>query len=169
VRRSAGRPRRREGPEDLPARVSPSSSRLELERREPGETAAAAFEHHLDETEEQVRRLEKAMKAISFALPPRALSPGMRGLLDAGEEVIEGRGEPAALDAALIAAAQRVEHYAIAGSGTARALARELGFGNVRSLLSDTLAEEGNADRTLTKLALGGLVTSGINEGATTR
>jgi ferritin-like metal-binding protein YciE len=128
-----------------------------------------AFEHHLDETHEQVRRLEKAMKAIAFALPPRAVSPGMRGLLDAGEEVIEARGEPAALDAALIAAAQRVEHYEIAGYGTARALARELGFGNVRSLLSDTLAEEGNADRTLTKLALGGLVSSGINEAATTR
>ena len=128
-----------------------------------------AFEHHLDETQEQVHRLEKALKAISFGLPPRAVSPGMRGLLDAGEEVIEARGEPAALDAALIAAAQRVEHYEIAGYGTARALARELGFGTVRSLLSETLAEEGNADRTLTKLALGGLVSSGINESATTR
>jgi ferritin-like metal-binding protein YciE len=128
-----------------------------------------AFEHHLDETREQVRRLEKAMNAISFILPPPSLSPGMHGLLAAGDEVIEADGEPTALDAALIAAAQRVEHYEIAGYGTARALARELGFGNVRSLLSETLAEEGNADRTLTRLALGGLVTSGINEAATTR
>ena len=125
-----------------------------------------ALERHLAETQEHVFRLEQAMKAISYNAPLE-VSPGMFGLIAEGEDVLESDGEPAARDAALIAAAQRVEHYEIAAYGTARALARELGYGHVQALLAETLAEEGSADRTLTKLAVGGLVSSGINESAT--
>jgi ferritin-like metal-binding protein YciE len=90
----------------------------------------------------------------------------MHGLIKEGEDVIEATGDPAALDAALIAAAQRVEHYEIAAYGTAKALAGELGFDSARSLLNETLDEEGNADKLLTKLASGGLFGSGINREA---
>jgi ferritin-like metal-binding protein YciE len=126
------------------------------------------FRAHLDETHEHLHRLEVAMKEISF-IPPADVSEGMRGLIMQGDEVIESGGEPAAFDAALIAAAQRVEHYEIAAYGTARALASELGYANAQTLLGLTLDEEASADRRLSKLALGGLISSGINEKAPAR
>ena len=76
------------------------------------------------------------------------------------------KGDPEILDAALIAAAQRIEHYEIAGYGTARTLARELGHDDAASTLDKTLDEESHADELLTKIATGGMLRSGINREA---
>ena len=75
-------------------------------------------------------------------------------------------GDSIVKDAGLIAAAQRVEHYEIAGYGTARTLADELGLGEAVDLLDQTLDEESNADKLLTKIATGGLLKSGVNQNA---
>jgi len=90
----------------------------------------------------------------------------MQGLIAEGEEVISTDGDRAAKDAALIAAAQRVEHYEIAAYGTARSLADALDHGEAKDLLDQTLDEESNADKLLTKIATGGMFKSGINEKA---
>jgi ferritin-like metal-binding protein YciE len=90
----------------------------------------------------------------------------MKGLIQEGEEVIDAQGDGAALDAALIAAAQRVEHYEIAGYGTARTLADQLGYDRAEELLDETLDEESKADKLLTKIATGGLLRSGVNQEA---
>jgi ferritin-like metal-binding protein YciE len=93
----------------------------------------------------------------------------MEGLIREGEEIVESQGDPAAKDAALIAAAQRVEHYEIAGYGTARTLANQLGHDDLADLLDRTLDEESAADKKLTKLATGGMLASGINADAARR
>ena len=139
-----------------------------MARAAHSEDLREAFDHHLAETKEHVRRLETAMHELSFS-GGGVVCEGMQGLIAEGDEVIAAVGDPAAQDAALIAAAQRVEHYEIAGYGTARSLAQELGHGNVAALLGDTLDEEAAADRTLTKIATGGLFSSGVNEEARTR
>ena len=91
---------------------------------------------------------------------------GMEGLIKEGEEVLSMQGDPTVIDAALIAAAQRVEHYEIAAYGTVKTLADQLDLGDAKGLLDDTLDEEGKADKLLTKIATGGLLKSGINEKA---
>ena len=91
----------------------------------------------------------------------------MEGLLREGEQILKGEGDLLAKDAALIAAAQRVEHYEIAAYGTARTLADELGLDVARDVLDQTLDEEANADKLLTKIATGGMFRSGVNERAT--
>jgi ferritin-like metal-binding protein YciE len=90
----------------------------------------------------------------------------MQGLVEEGEEIIRSTGDPTVKDAALIAAAQRVEHYEMAGYGTVRTYANELGLDEAADLLQDTLDEEGDADKKLTKLAEGGLFKKGINDAA---
>ena len=124
-----------------------------------------AFNSHLEQTRGHVRRLEDAFGELGVT-PAAEECEAMRGLIEEGSEVIKSQGSPAALDVALIAAAQRVEHYEIAAYGTARAIAGELGYDKVRSLLDDTLSEEGAADKHLTRLAEGGLMSSGINADA---
>jgi ferritin-like metal-binding protein YciE len=91
----------------------------------------------------------------------------MKGLVEEGAEIINAPGDPVAKDVALIAAAQRVEHYEIAAYGTARALAKELDLKDAAGLLGDTLDEESAADEKLTSIATGGLMSSGINKAAT--
>ena len=76
------------------------------------------------------------------------------------------QGDPTVIDAALIAAAQRVEHYEIAGYGTAKTLAGHLDLDEAKGLLDDTLDEEGKADKLLTKIATGGMFKTGINQEA---
>ena len=125
-----------------------------------------AFEHHLDETRDHVRRLDDIRGQIGSSLVEEC--EGMRGLIEEGEEVVTAGGDTAVKDAALIAAAQRVEHYEIAGYGTARTLADELDLGDAKDLLDQTLDEESNADKLLTKIATGGLFKAGINEQART-
>jgi ferritin-like metal-binding protein YciE len=90
----------------------------------------------------------------------------MRGLVHEGEKTIATEGDPTVKDAALIAAAQRVEHYEIAAYGTARTLADELDLDDAQDLLDQTLDEEANADKLLTKIATGGMLKTGINEQA---
>jgi ferritin-like metal-binding protein YciE len=78
----------------------------------------------------------------------------MEGMIKEGADLIEEDGEPAVKDAALIAAAQRVEHYEIAGYGAARTFAQQLGLNDIAELLQHTLDEEGAADQKLTEIAM---------------
>ena len=110
-----------------------------------------AFEDHLEETRGQVRRLEQIFKQLD-ASPKGKKCKAMEGLIEEGKEVMD-EAQPPVLDAALIAAAQRVEHYEMAGYGCVRAFARLLGYDNAAELLQETLDEEGAADKKLTELA----------------
>jgi ferritin-like metal-binding protein YciE len=123
-----------------------------------------AFNHHLEETRDHVRRLEEIRGQIGSTISDEC--EGMRGLIKEGEEILAGSGEPVVKDAALISAAQRVEHYEIAGYGTARTLADGLDLDGAKDLLDQTLDEESNADKLLTKIATGGMLKAGINEEA---
>jgi ferritin-like metal-binding protein YciE len=91
----------------------------------------------------------------------------MQGLIAEGEEMLSAPGDPMAKDAALIGAAQRVEHYEIAAYGTARQLADDCGFDGIKDLMDQTLDEESAADKTLTKIATGGMFKAGVNQQAT--
>jgi ferritin-like metal-binding protein YciE len=112
----------------------------------------AAFEEHLEVTRTQVERLERIFKGLG-ASPRGKKCQAMEGLVEEGKELIEEGGEPAVLDAALISAAQKVEHYEMAGYGCVRTYARLLGYGDAAALLQETLDEEGEADKKLTELA----------------
>jgi ferritin-like metal-binding protein YciE len=111
-----------------------------------------AFQTHLGETRQHKQRLEQAFKHLRQE-PKAETCDAMKGLISEGEEVISLDGESDVKDAALIAAAQRVEHYEMAGYGCARTFARRLGHQNVAMLLQQTLDEEGNADKLLTQIA----------------
>jgi len=124
-----------------------------------------ALEHHLEETRGHVRRLEQIFDQLGMGRPDEHCD-GMEGLIEEGDEIVKARGDAAAKDAALIGAAQRVEHYEIAAYGTARTLAGELGLDEARSLLNETLDEESNADSLLTRIATGGMFGTGVNEQA---
>jgi len=124
-----------------------------------------AFEQHLHETQDHVNRLTEIFGGMGVA-PTGAKCEGMEGLIREGERVIGAEGDPTVRDAALIAAAQRVEHYEIAGYGTVRTIADELDLDDAQDLLDQTLDEESNADKLLTKIATGGMMKAGINERA---
>ena len=111
-----------------------------------------AFRDHLKETKNHVSRLEAAFKELGEE-SKRESCEAMKGLVKEAEQMVEAKGDPAVKDAALIAAAQRVEHYEMAGYGAARSIADQLGHHKVAQLLQETLSEEGNADKTLTKVA----------------
>jgi ferritin-like metal-binding protein YciE len=111
-----------------------------------------AFEEHQQVTEEQVRRLETIFDDLGQK-PGGKKCKGMEGLIEEGEELLEEDADPDVRDAALIAAAQRVEHYEIAAYGTARTYARHLGFDRHVEMLQRTLDEEAETDEKLTKLA----------------
>jgi ferritin-like metal-binding protein YciE len=125
-----------------------------------------ALQNHLQETRGHLQRLKDITPSLAATAPSKKCV-GMEGLLREGEEIIKGEGDPLAKDAALIAAAQRVEHYEIAAYGTARTLADELGLDDAKDALDQTLDEEANADKLLTKIATGGMFRSGVNERAT--
>jgi ferritin-like metal-binding protein YciE len=127
-----------------------------------------AFENHLAETRGHVERLERVISDLGFPMPTEQCK-AMRGLIAEGDEIALATGDPAAKDAALIAAAQRVEHYEIAGYGTVRSLAKELDHGDAVSMLDETLDEESKADALLTKIATGGMFRSGVNKQAATK
>jgi ferritin-like metal-binding protein YciE len=107
---------------------------------------------HLEETRGQVERLEQIAGIVGKKLTGKTCV-GMKGVLEEGSEVLEEAKKSAVRDAALIAACQRVEHYEMAGYGSARDFARLLGLSEVVSLLEETLDEEKNADRKLTTVA----------------
>ncbi|HZT86123.1 MAG TPA: DUF892 family protein [Gaiellaceae bacterium] len=125
-----------------------------------------AFEHHYEETREHLRRVEEALGELGISNPTEVCK-GMQGLIAEGEEMMGMQGDPTAKDAALIAAAQRVEHYEIAAYGTARQLADDCGFDGVKDLMDQTLDEESQADKLLTKIATGGMFKAGVNQQAT--
>jgi ferritin-like metal-binding protein YciE len=111
-----------------------------------------AFESHLQETEGHVQRLETIFKHLKES-PKGKTCEGMKGLLKEGDERVKEGGEPEVLDAGLISAAQRVEHYEIAAYGSARTYAELLGESEIVKLLEQTLEEEKAADQKLTKVA----------------
>jgi ferritin-like metal-binding protein YciE len=111
-----------------------------------------AFQNHWEETKQQVRRLEQVFQEIGKS-PERETCEAMKGLISEGEEMISAKGDPDVKDAALIAAGQRIEHYEMAGYGTARTFAQRLGLTNAAQLLQETLNEEGEADHKLTEIA----------------
>jgi ferritin-like metal-binding protein YciE len=113
---------------------------------------AQAFQNHLEETEGQVGRLDRIFKKLDVS-PKGKKCKAMEGLLEEGKEVIEQDADPIVRDAALIAAAQRVEHYEMAGYGCVRTFAQLLGYDDASDLLQETLDEEGAADKKLTELA----------------
>jgi ferritin-like metal-binding protein YciE len=119
-----------------------------------------AFEHHLEETKGQVERLEQVFEKLEARSSGRRCD-AMEGLIEEAKEMIEEIKTPEVLDAALIVAAQKVEHYEIASYGSVRELAESLGEAEVAKLLDETLAEEKKADQKLNSLA-----TSSINKSA---
>ena len=116
------------------------------------EELRVGFEEHLEQTKSHVQRLEQIFEMLDES-PKGKKCKGMEGLIEEGSEIMEEDFEGALLDAALIGAAQRVEHYEIAAYGTVRAFAEELGESEHASLLAETLEEEKEADEKLTELA----------------
>jgi ferritin-like metal-binding protein YciE len=111
-----------------------------------------AFTQHERQTREQVRRLERIFRDLGEK-PGGKKCHGMEGLLEEGKELIKERPQADVLDAGLVAKAQHVEHYEIAGYGTVRTYARLLGHEQHAQLLQQTLDEEGETDKLLTMLA----------------
>jgi ferritin-like metal-binding protein YciE len=118
------------------------------------EDLRAAIEDHLEKTEHQAERLKQVFSQLGES-PKSQKCKGMEGLLKEGTEIIkeEDDMEPEVKDAAIISAAQRVEHYEIAGYGCVRTWAKLLGENKVASLLEQTLEEEKEADQTLNQIA----------------
>jgi ferritin-like metal-binding protein YciE len=110
------------------------------------------FEEHLRQTETHVERLDEIFEGLGKT-PRGAKCVAMEGLIEEGKELMEEDAEPHVLDAGLISAAQRVEHYEMAGYGTARTYARLLGYSDAEELLQQTLDEEKATDEKLTELA----------------
>jgi len=120
-----------------------------------------AFESHLDETENQVTRLERVFELLDEK-PRGKHCAGMAGILEEGSETLQDDAEDSVMDAMIIAGAQRVEHYEITAYGTVIAWAEALGLTEVAQILGESLAEEKAADKKLSAIA-----ESGINEAAT--
>lgn len=123
-----------------------------LRKKVTHEELAAAFDEHLAITREQVTRLEQIFKDLDEK-PTGKHCKGMEGLIAEADELLQEDAEPDVLDAGLIASAQHVEHYEIAGYGTARTYAEMLGLEEHAQLLQQTLNEEEEADRLLTEIA----------------
>jgi ferritin-like metal-binding protein YciE len=124
-----------------------------------------AFEEHLAQTRQHLERIDDVISATGVTATGEECK-GMKGLIAEGSEIIEAQGDPIARDAALIAAAQRVEHYEIAGYGTVVTLAGQLDYDDAKDTLGQTLDEEESADKLLTKIATGGMFRTGVNEKA---
>ena len=112
-----------------------------------------AIEDHLEVTRRQVTRLERVFKELGVAVRGKHCV-AMEGLIEEGKEMIEEDHDPEVLDAGLIAAAQKVEHYEIAAYGTMRTWAEMLGHSKAAQLLEESLNEESEADEKLSQLAM---------------
>jgi len=113
-----------------------------------------AFQSHLKQTEGQVKRLNSVFEELKES-PQGKTCEGMKGLVAEGSELISEDAEPAVKDAGLIVAAQKVEHYEIAGYGSVCVFAGLLGLPNIKQLLKQTMAEEEATDAKLTRIAEG--------------
>jgi ferritin-like metal-binding protein YciE len=111
-----------------------------------------AFEAHLEETQEHVSRLEEVAEKLDESIK-RKICAAMKGLIEEGNDLMQEQKNSSALDAALIAAAQKVEHYEIASYGTLVAWAEQMNHDEVATLLEETLEEEKEADKKLTSIA----------------
>ena len=112
----------------------------------------SAFREHLQQTKTHISRLEQVFSKIG-SQPERETCAAMKGLISEGQDMIRAKGNDSVRDAGLISAAQRVEHYEMAGYGTVRTLAQQLGFSEVAQTLQQTLDEEGDTDKKLTRIA----------------
>jgi len=126
----------------------------DMEKKAQNQKLKTAFREHLKVTEEQVQRLEQIFDDLGEK-PGGHHCKGMEGLIKEGQQMIKEDGDSDVIDAGLIAAAQRVEHYEIAGYGTVRTFAKQLGHDKHLDLLQRTLDEEGETDKKLTQLAEG--------------
>ena len=124
----------------------------------------SAFEQHLEETRTHAERLEKIMSQLDES-PKGKKCKAMEGLVEEGKEVIDEQAEASIKDLALITAAQKVEHYEIAGYGSARTLAELIGESRIAKVLQETLDEEGETDKRLTQIAENISVIEGISAG----
>jgi ferritin-like metal-binding protein YciE len=122
----------------------------------------AAFQSHLEETRGQVRRLEQVFASLDEKVRGKHCD-GVAGILEEGKTIMEEDFDDTTMDACLIAAGQRVEHYEMAAYGTLVAWAEAMGHGEAASLLQRNLDEEGEADKKLTAIA-----ESGVNQDAAT-
>ena len=136
-----------------------------MARAATNEDLKAGFEEHLEQTKNHVARLEEIAEACGCKLAGHKCK-AMEGLIAEGAELIDEDAEDAVRDAGLIGAAQRVEHYEIAGYGTARALALCLGHDDAAEILGDTLEEEKAADEKLTELAENAINAEAVAVGA---
>jgi ferritin-like metal-binding protein YciE len=123
-----------------------------------------AIEDHLEQTRGHVQRLEQAAEMLEFNLGGKKCK-AMEGLIAEGSEVLDEDGEEPLLDLALIAAAQRVEHYEMAAYGCARSMAEKLGKPDVAQLLQQTLDEEGAANKKLTSISTSEVLPAAANIG----
>ncbi|MEO6444366.1 MAG: ferritin-like domain-containing protein [Gemmatimonadaceae bacterium] len=120
------------------------------------EQLSQALSDHLEQTKEQISRLDEIFKTLEKS-PKGKKCLGMEGLIAEGAEILGEDGDPDVLDAGIIGAAQRVEHYEIAAYGTAIAHAKAMGHEEIAERLRETLDEEEAADRLLTEIAEGGI------------
>lgn len=127
-----------------------------------------AIKKHLGETREQAKRLERALTSLQ-ADKKGVTCEAMQGIIAECDEVLKSQAPSLLKDTAIIGAAQRVEHYEIAAYGTAKAHAKILDLDDIADLLDETLQEEGNADKKLTKIAEGTVFTSGLNKLASSK
>ena len=125
----------------------------EMAKAASNEKLKQAFEDHLKETQNQLERLEQVAKAMDID-PKGETCAAMKGLIKEGKDMIKLKGEANVKDAGLIASAQRVEHYEMAGYGAAHTYAQQLNLSDAAKLLQETLEEEKKADTKLNKIAL---------------
>lgn len=128
-----------------------------LARAASNEKLSAAFNAHLEETHGQIERIDKIAEQEPAIKIKRIKCVAMEGLIEEANEVIESTEKNEVRDAALIAAAQKVEHYEIASYGTLATLAEQLGYKKAVKLLTETLEEEKQTDLKLTDLAVGNI------------
>lgn len=112
----------------------------------------SAIEAHLKETKTHAERLNQVAKSLGESLPQKPC-PAMKGIIEEASQLVEEQKGKGSLDAAIIAAGQKVEHYEIASYGTVRAWAKQMGHREAADLLGETLSEEGAADEKLTEIA----------------
>lgn len=112
----------------------------------------SALQEHLSVTKKQIGRLDQIFQSLREK-PTGETCKGMKGVIKEGDEIVSGGGDPSTVDAGIISAAQRVEHYEMAGYGTVRTYAKLLGREEHGRLLQQTLDEEEKADKTLTQIA----------------
>ena len=137
----------------------------QMEKAASSAQLKSAFRTHLQQTETQRKRLEQVFEQMGMKASRKSCK-GMEGLIKEGEEVIMAGGEPEIKDAALIAAAQKVEHYEISAYGTLRTLAGKLEMPDAKRLLQQSLDEEGATDHLLSQIAEGSATRAGVNDKA---